>query len=50
MTRLVPFKEHKVCDGCGAQGAYDFMGDYYCQACTDKTFEEAMLANEEGEE
>lgn len=27
------FSWENVCDGCGNQGAYDFMGDYYCVSC-----------------
>lgn len=38
MGRDVPFKPDAICDGCGKQGAYDFMGDYSCQECTDKAF------------
>ena len=32
--RTVPFELDLVCDNCGAMGAYDFMGDYLCPACT----------------
>ena len=52
MGREVPFYDDAVCDGCGAIGAYDFMGDCYCQACTDRFAEDAsdalddFLANE----
>lgn len=35
MSREVPFDEETVCDGCGESGAYDFMGDCYCQRCID---------------
>ncbi len=36
MGKEVPFKTNKVCDECGAQGAYDFYGDCYCPACVEK--------------
>lgn len=36
MGRDVPFDEDDICDGCGARGAYDFMGDCYCQKCVDR--------------
>ena len=41
MGRDVPFRINNVCDGCGAIGAYDFMGDCYCQECCDKHQAEA---------
>lgn len=31
--RLVPFDPKAKCDYCGAIGAYDFMGDFYCINC-----------------
>jgi len=33
MNRDVPFDENATCDGCGATGAADFMGDIYCEKC-----------------
>lgn len=33
MSRSVPFNEIAKCDGCGATGAFDFMGDYFCADC-----------------
>lgn len=39
MGRDVPFKPEATCDECGAKGAYDFMGDYFCQKCTDEAFD-----------
>lgn len=33
MSNIVPFKPDAKCDGCGATGAYDFYGDYYCESC-----------------
>lgn len=34
MGRDVPFDHAAVCDNCGAAGAFDFMGDYLCGACS----------------
>lgn len=31
--REVPFDPAETCDICGALGAFDFMGDYYCAEC-----------------
>lgn len=36
VSRDVPFKRDAVCDDCGAKGAFDFMGDYLCPACSEK--------------
>lgn len=36
MGRNVPFNETAICDECGARGAFDFMGDYACEACADR--------------
>jgi len=36
MSRYVPFDKDAVCDGCGALGAFDFMGDFFCQKCLTK--------------
>ncbi len=33
MSRNVPFDKSAKCDECGAVGAFDFMGDYYCPKC-----------------
>lgn len=33
MSRDVPYDPNDICDTCGKAGAYDFMGDLYCQAC-----------------
>lgn len=33
MSRDVPFRDYLVCDVCHRLGAYDFMGDYYCEDC-----------------
>ena len=31
--REVPFCPDEICDGCGTKGAFDFMGDLYCEEC-----------------
>lgn len=33
--RIVPYDEDIICDRCGKSGAYDFMGDCYCDDCLD---------------
>ena len=33
MSRDVPYENNETCDNCGQKGAFDFMGDYYCQEC-----------------
>lgn len=43
MSKIVPFKEDAVCDDCGAKGAFDFMGDYFCDTCTDKAMGRTKL-------
>lgn len=40
MGREVPFKPDAVCDECGEKGAYDFMGDCFCQECLDRDREQ----------
>ena len=35
--RTVPFEPDAICDGCGARGAWDFCGDYYCCQCAKGT-------------
>lgn len=35
MSRDVPYDPEEICDGCGAKGAYDFMGDCLCGNCMD---------------
>lgn len=35
-SRQIPFDEEERCDGCGAIGAYDFMGYCYCPDCIKK--------------
>lgn len=40
MDRTVPFDEKEICDVCGKKGAFDFMGDYICQECIDKSEKE----------
>jgi hypothetical protein len=39
-AREIPFNENETCDYCGAIGAYDFMGDFLCENCTDEYLEE----------
>ena len=34
-NRMVPFDPDAICDLCGAVGAFDFMGDFYCEECVD---------------
>ncbi len=36
MSRIVPFDIEAICDECGKKGAYDFMGDFFCEECTKK--------------
>jgi hypothetical protein len=31
--REVPYLKDEVCDNCGEIGAFDFMGDLFCQDC-----------------
>lgn len=45
MSREVPFDKEAICDGCGAKGAYDFMGDLYCPSCA-----HALLDTEDEDE
>jgi pyruvate/2-oxoacid:ferredoxin oxidoreductase beta subunit len=33
MSRDIAFDEDAICDGCGATGAFDFMGDFFCEKC-----------------
>ena len=40
--REVPFEQEAICDRCGAKGAYDFMGDYYCVRCTKELVDEEV--------
>ena len=39
-SRDVPFEIDAICDECGAKGAFDFMGDYFCPKCLRKAYEE----------
>ena len=47
MSRDVPFDEKAICDGCGALGAFDFMGDFFCQKCLAEDDAEQSFAEEE---
>jgi len=38
MSKIVPFDNNAICDGCGQKGAHDFMGDFYCPECASKDF------------
>ena len=33
MDRSVPYEDDTICDQCGHKGAYDCMGDYFCEDC-----------------
>ena len=33
MSRDVPFDETAICDFCGINGAFDFVGDLICEKC-----------------
>jgi len=37
MNREVPFDKDAKCDVCGSRGAYDFMGDYLCGQCAQRS-------------
>ena len=39
MNRDVPFDSMEICDICGKQGAYDFMGYYLCLDCAHRLIE-----------
>jgi len=36
MSKDTPFDEEAICDICKVEGAFDFMGDHFCQACLDR--------------
>lgn len=38
--REVPYDTHAVCDTCGNVGAFDMMGDYYCEECLTEALDE----------
>jgi len=40
MSREVPFDKDASCDRCGNVGAWDFMGDYYCDECVEELEED----------
>lgn len=46
MSRDIPFNETALCDFCGIEGAYDFVGDLICQKC----FDGIMAAQKECEQ
>ena len=33
MDRTYQYIPDAICDACGHMGAFDIMGDYYCQDC-----------------
>lgn len=37
MDREIKFDPNLTCDICGKKGAYDFMGDFYCEDCFNKS-------------
>jgi len=42
--REIPYEANAKCDTCGARGAYDVMGDYFCENCMNGfTQEESAL-------
>ena len=43
--REVPFDPNAICDDCGAKGAFDFMGDCYCDQCLSKDLYEPKDAS-----
>ncbi len=47
MSREIPFDIDEKCDECGAQGAYDFMGDCLCPKCYDMCTNDDNHPNEE---
>jgi hypothetical protein len=36
MSRSIDFEPDLKCDNCGAEGAFDFMGDALCSECSSK--------------
>ena len=36
MSREVPYDTKAICDDCGKEGAFDFMGDFICEECLKK--------------
>lgn len=34
VSRDIPFERNATCDNCGRIGAFDYMGDYWCGACS----------------
>jgi len=44
-SREVPFDEHTHCDRCGFEGAFDFMGDYFCGECAKELIGEPEPCN-----
>ena len=40
MSKEVKYNNKQVCDNCKKEGAFDFMGDYFCSDC--------LLVDEDG--
>jgi hypothetical protein len=49
MDREIPFDENAICDGCGCKGAFDFMGDFYCEKCSSEAINNQCECNEDCE-
>jgi hypothetical protein len=43
--RIVPFDKDAICDGCGAKGSFDFMGDLLCSECAKRVIGESVPCN-----
>lgn len=48
MDRTIPYDENAICDDCGHKGAYDFMGDFLCDECTAKAFDDCACGEDCG--
>ena len=46
MDRSVPYDPDVKCDQCGEKGAFDFMGDYYCDDCLTTDDEGTVMLRE----
>ena len=47
--RTIPYDATAECCSCGAVGAYDFMGDFYCPVCAEEMLEEKREEMEDAE-
>ena len=50
MDRSVPYDPDVKCDQCGEKGAFDFMGDYYCDDCWTTDDEGTVVLKEKDNE